>query len=175
MSNAWQGVVRAGTVPVLWSLLACTALAGLGLAWWAQHGWGMEPCSWCVLQRLLVMILAIWALLGAGLAVFLGRVGRVCWAAGGSVLTLLGVLAAGYQEVVAAQSTSCAFTWPDRVFMTLGLAERWPDMFEARASCADAALARLAGLPFAAWSGLGFVLMACLAGYIGWRAWRGLP
>jgi disulfide bond formation protein DsbB len=48
---------------------------------------------------------------------------------------------------VAAASNSCAQTLADRIMQGSGLSERWPEVFAAYASCADAAV-KLHGVPY---------------------------
>jgi protein dithiol:quinone oxidoreductase len=73
-----------------------------------------------------------------------------------------GVAAAWWQHFVAAKSSSCALTLADKVITTLGVDTRWPELFEVRASCADAA-ADLLGVPFEFWSLALFALVAIVA------------
>lgn len=132
------------------------ALAGLGLvcaasvaaALVAQHRFGMEPCPWCILQRMVFIAIASVSLLAAALPS--GLVRRLL-----SVLGLplagAGIAAALYQHFVAAQSASCALTFADKVIGFFGVDTRWPEVFEVRASCADAAVSVL-GVPFEFWS-----------------------
>jgi len=69
----------------------------------------------------------------------------------GVPLAIGGMASALWQHYVAARSTSCALTFADKVISGLGLDTRWPEAFEVRASCADAAV-DLLGVPFEFWS-----------------------
>ena len=125
--------------------LACAASVGLALV--AQHRYGMEPCPWCILQRMLFVLLAVIGLVAAALP-SLGR--RLL--SGVALLGAMGGMAAAlWQHFVAAQSASCALTLADRIISATGLDVRWPEAFEVRASCADAAVSVL-GVPFELWS-----------------------
>ena len=53
-------------------------------------------------------------------------------------------------------------TLADRIMGTLGLDSTWPDIFAARASCADAKV-NLAGIPYEFWSLALFVLLMLAA------------
>lgn len=134
--------------PRLLLLLIGLACAGsVGLALLAQHRFGMEPCPWCILQRILFVLLAVLSLVAAALPVLLRRV-----LSGVALLGALGGMAAAlWQHFVAAQSSSCALTLADRLITFTGLDTRWPEAFEVRASCADAAVSVL-GVPFELWS-----------------------
>jgi disulfide bond formation protein DsbB len=79
-------------------------------------------------------------------------------------LSLCGVAAALWQHFVAAVSASCNQTLADRIVSGIGVDGWLPDVFQARASCAEAA-ARLFGVPYEFFSLGIFVLLAALA----WR------
>jgi protein dithiol:quinone oxidoreductase len=115
----------------------------------------MEPCPWCILQRLIFVVIALAALLG----LVLGR-----WFAGLLVLalSLAGIAAALWQHFVAAASDSCNLTLAEKIISGLGLDGSLPEIFQPRASCADAAV-KLLGLPYEFWSLALFVLLGLLA------------
>jgi disulfide bond formation protein DsbB len=156
---------RLGAVPRVPTILAAIgagSLAALGVALVAQHGFGIEPCPWCVIQRLVLIGVACVALVGASAARRSPRAGA---AAAAALLVLAGggLLAAWYQHTVAARQFSCAFTWADRTLMTLQLDAWLPSVFRVGATCADAAKATLLGLPFEAWGGGWFAGVALAA------------
>lgn len=126
--------------------LACGVSVVLALI--AQHKFGMEPCPWCILQRMIFIVLTVLCLLAAALPSALPR--RVLSAVA-LPLTIGGIAAALWQHFVAAKSASCALTFADKVITFVGADTRWPDVFEVRASCADAA-ASVLGVPFEFWS-----------------------
>ncbi|MFW9617500.1 disulfide bond formation protein B [Aquabacterium sp.] len=126
--------------------LVCGASVGLALL--AQHQFGMEPCPWCILQRIIFILLTVLSLIGAALPVDLVR--RPLSGVG-AVLSAGGICAALWQHFVAAKTNSCAMTFADQVIGFFGLDTRWPEWFEVRASCADAAVSVL-GVPFEFWS-----------------------
>lgn len=143
-------------------LLAASGFAGLaavGAALVAQHRFGMQPCPWCVLQRLIFLVITAVALLGA-----LPRA-RAAQRIAGALTVLLGAAggaAALYQHVVAARSRSCDLTLADRIVSGLKLDLTWPEVFEVRSSCADAAV-NLLSVPFDFWS-LALFVALMLAG-----------
>lgn len=130
------------------SLMGLACGVSVALALLAQHKFGMEPCPWCILQRLIFIALAALCLLGAALPAAALRRGVSALAV---PLTLAGIAAALWQHFVAAKSSSCALTFADKVISFFGADTRWPDVFEVRASCADAA-ASILGVPFEFWS-----------------------
>jgi hypothetical protein len=48
----------------LFAAVALAAFAAVGLALLSQHVYGMEPCPWCVLQRIVFVAIGAFALLG---------------------------------------------------------------------------------------------------------------
>ncbi len=131
------------------------AMAGLGLvcgaavllALLAQHRYGMEPCPWCILQRMLFVLIAVGSLVAAALP----GMGRRLLSIVLLPFALGGGAAALWQHFVAAKTNSCALTFADKVIGFFGLDTRWPEVFEVRATCADAAVSVL-GVPFEFWS-----------------------
>ena len=144
-------------------LIALACLASVAGALYAQHVWAMEPCPWCILQRVIYLAIACVALLAATLPP--GGVGRVATALSAGLvaaLGLAGLAAALYQHLVAAKLPSCDLTLADRLVSSLGLDAWLPEVFEVRASCADAAVSLL-GVPFELWSAALFGLIVVLA------------
>jgi protein dithiol:quinone oxidoreductase len=131
-------------------LLAIAALAfgAVGAALITQHGFGMEPCPWCVLQRLIFVVIGAVALLGLAWRSMVGQ--RVTLFA---VLLLCssGMAAALWQHFVAKAGASCNQTLADRIVSGLRLDALLPDVFQATASCAEAAV-DLVGVPYEFWS-----------------------
>lgn len=141
--------------------IALLCLAAVGAALYTQHSMGMQPCPWCVLQRVVFVAIAAVALVAAALP-------RGVQVAGLGLVALLadaGLAAAVWQHFVAAEQASCSMTLADRIVGTLGLDERWPQVFMATASCAEAKV-KLMGMPYEFWSGLLFGLIGL---YAPWR------
>ncbi len=147
MSSAFSGA-RA-----LFAALAAICVAAVGAALISQHVFNMQPCPWCVLQRLVFVAMAAAALLGLAWPSPIGR--RVAAVLVG-VLALCGVAAALWQHFVAAKSASCNLTLADRILNASALGDWLPQVFVPYASCADAAVSLL-GLPYEAYSGALFL------------------
>lgn len=135
---------------------AAIAFGSLGAALFTQHVLDMQPCSWCVAQRM--AILAAGLLSVAGLLIARRPVGRRALAASTALAALAGLASAVWQQGWASKSLSCAFTLADRIVMKTGLGQRLPAVFQPTASCAEANQALL-GLPYAVWSALAFLLI----------------
>ena len=145
----------------LFAFAAIAAFAAVAAALVSQHAFGMEPCPWCVLQRLVFVAIGVFALLGLAWRSPAGT--RV---AGGLALLLAtaGLGTALWQHFVAARSASCNLTLADRIVNFTGLNALLPGVFEARASCADAAVSLL-GVPYEFWSAalFGVIVVAAIA------------
>lgn len=128
--------------------IATLSLAAVAAALVSQHVFDMQPCPWCVLQRLVFVLIAIVALLGLGVGTQASQRGA---AVGVLLLGGAGIAAALWQHFVAAASNSCNLTLADRIMNSTGLPSLLPGAFEARATCADAAV-DLLDVPYAFWS-----------------------
>ncbi|HEX7388312.1 MAG TPA: disulfide bond formation protein B [Castellaniella sp.] len=139
---------------------AFLCLAAVLVALISQHIFGMEPCAWCVLQRLILIAIAIICFVTAA-----GWGSRGVRALGALVTLLLsacGVIAAWYQYSVAAHSFSCAQTFADRFISGTGLDAYMPWLFGIYASCMDARVS-LFGIEYSLWGLMLFVLCGLLA------------
>lgn len=141
------------------ALVFVLSLAAVGLALATQHLWDMQPCPWCVLQRLIFVLVAMAALLGL---VRPTRAGAWTAVLAISVLAALGIAAALWQHFVAAASASCKLTLADRIMSGLQLDAWLPGVFAATASCADAKVS-LAGVPYEFWSLALFLVLEGIA------------
>ena len=141
------------------SMLAFVAIVSLGAivaALVSQHAFGMEPCPWCILQRLIFAAIGVLALVA--LAIRATTSTRIV-AGLGVLLSLAGIAAALWQQFVAAKSASCNLTLADKIVGWTQLDRLVPEAFEARASCADAAV-NLLDVPYAIWAAVAFVVCA---------------
>ena len=148
--------------------IAGLSLIAMGTALVSQHGFDMQPCPWCVLQRLIFLLIALVAL--AGLA-WRSALGQRSTAVALLLLGGAGTAAVLWQHFVAAASLSCNLTLADRIMNGSGLPSLLPDVFEARATCADAAV-NLLGLPYEFWSLALFVMVGAGAVWVLVRGWR---
>ena len=139
-------------------------LAAVAAALVSQHVYDMQPCPWCVLQRVVFVAIALAAL--PGLLVNQAGVRRAS-AAAVLTLSLCGVAAALWQHFVAASNVSCNLTLADRIVGGLGLDGLAPQVFAAYASCADAAV-KIAGISYEFYSLALFIALG-LAAIAVWR------
>lgn len=139
--------------------MAGACLLALGLALVAQYAFDMLPCPWCVLQRLIFVVIAI---VSAAAALVTSRAPRVALASLAGLLSIAGVASAVYQHNVAAQTNSCNLTFADKVVGAFQLDALLPSVFSATASCAEASVS-VFGVPFAYWSLAMYVLLGVTA------------
>lgn len=141
------------------ALIALASVGAVGFALFAQYQLNMQPCPWCILQRVLFLLIALLAglgaLVGARPVTVLVSLLIVASAAGGAA-------SAWYQHFVAAKTASCNLTLADRIVSGIHLDTALPAAFEVRASCADAA-SNLIGVPFEFWSLALYVVLAVAA------------
>jgi len=148
----------------VFALVALACAAALAAALVSQHVFGMQPCPWCVLQRLIFAVIGIVAL------VFALASGPRSWRLGAALagaFGVAGIAAALWHHFVAASSASCDLTLADRIISGIGLDMAWPEVFAAFASCADARV-NLFGVPYEFWSLALYLLITAAAGW----AWR---
>ncbi len=136
--------------------LAIAAFAAFGFALFSQHVLEMQPCAWCILQRMICLTVGI----AAGVGWLLNRPASLF---GAGTLTLLlalsGIVAAWYQHTVAANLFSCDLTFADRFVAASGLDRLLPSIFGIYATCADS-VTTLLGVRYELWTLLLFALMA---------------
>ena len=151
----------------VWGLLcaACVALLSFGL--YLQHVEGLEPCPMCIVQRYLMVLVALLALLGACLS------GRKTSMAVGSGLVLLSVAGA----YVAARQSWLQWYPPEVVscgrdfygmIETFPLKRAIPMIFKGGGDCAKVDWTLLGG-SIANWSFVAFTGMAVLALLTTWK------
>jgi disulfide bond formation protein DsbB len=136
--------------------IAAVAFGAIGAALVTQHVFDMQPCPWCILQRLIFIVTGLVALIG--LAAWRASAARRVFP---PVLLLLagsGIAAALWHYFVAAASTSCKLTLADRIISALQLDALLPAVFMPTGSCADATT-NLFGVPYVLWSLALFVLI----------------
>lgn len=142
---------------------ALLAIAAVGVALVSQYFFDMQPCAWCVLQRLIFLAIAVvcW------LSILMRRctpIGPRIGAALVMVLSIAGAVSAWYQYTVASNMFSCDMTFADRFIAGSGLDATLPWLFGIYATCMEARV-QVLGIEYSLWSMTLFVLMAIAAVY----------
>jgi disulfide bond formation protein DsbB len=141
-------------------LISVLSLSSVAIALVSQYVFDMQPCAWCVFQRLLYLIIGFFAL---GLSIAQpARVRTALGSASIAAIAITGVTAAWYQEKVAANTFSCAQTLADQIMTKSGLDSAAPWLFGIYASCMDARI-KLLGIEYAWWSLAMFTLIGMIA------------
>lgn len=143
----------------VFGLAAAASALGIASALVSQHVFDMQPCPWCILQRLIFAVIGAVALVGL---LWRGRGAQIGLAVLMDLLATAGIATALWQHFVAAASQSCNLTLADRIVAGLGLDGALPELFQPRASCADAAVHML-GVPYEFWSLALFAIVGALA------------
>lgn len=150
-------------------LIFFTTLAALGAALFSQHVLDMAPCSWCILQRVLFVLVAAFALLG-----FLGSAFRPWLLLNWGLIALTasaGIAVAWHQITVAAKAFSCDQSFADRVISGSGLETLAPWFFGIYATCLDASVS-VFGVDYAAWGLILFIIVAVYSLAMLIKSWR---
>lgn len=155
----YSKIIASTTNRQIFSLIAILALVAVGIALTTQHVLGMQPCVWCVFQRLVCILIAFAALIGV---IFTNRPMQVISALLVVGFSIVGVSAAVAQHNAVLAQDSCALSIADKIITWTGLDMSMPAVFEPQATCVDAA-ASLLGVPYEFWTLLLFVFLGLLA------------
>ena len=143
-------------------LISLMSLSAVVIALISQYVYDMQPCAWCVFQRLLYLIIGFVALL---LTLGQPKRARLSFGTFGlMIVAIAGVISAIYQEKVAANTFSCAQTFADQFMTKSGLDAAIPWVFGIYASCMEARI-KVLSIEYAWWSMALFCLIAMLGMY----------
>ncbi len=151
------------------ALIVMISFASVGAALISQHVYEMEPCAWCVFQRLIFILIGF---LGIG---FLWTKNNKVLQFGLVILGLFsmgGMIAAIYQITVASSSASCNLSIAEQVISFFNLSELLPSVFGIYALCSGS-IAKLFGVSYPIYSLLVFSLLSDLS-VVGWIKLRKL-
>lgn len=140
------------------ALIALFSFGALAIALVSQYVFFVQPCAWCVLQRLIYLVIGVLALIGLFGGRLLGRLAALLAA----LLSLGGIAAAWHQYTVAEQMKSCVGTFADRFMDHTGLVGAVPKVFGIYAMCADAVV-KVLGVEYVLWSLALFVIILLTA------------
>lgn len=140
-------------------IVTILSIAAVAFALFTQHVLDMQPCPWCILQRMIHLIIA----LAAGIGALLGQ--RLAHKSSAILVVPLagaGIAAAVWQHFEATSRSSCSFTLADKIISATRLDLEFPAVFAVYSSCADAA-AMLLGVPYEFWSSFLYLALGVLA------------
>ena len=131
-----------------------TSVLALAAALVTQHFFDMQPCPWCIAQRMAFALLALVSLMALATTVARGAL-----ALSAQATALAGAAMALWQHFGAKSEGGCSMSyaqlWIERTYLDVLL----PAVFEPRASCADAAV-DLLRVPYEFWSLALFLVIA---------------
>lgn len=142
------------------NIISILCVLSVGFALFTQYYWDMRPCAWCVLARLIFILIFIFAVV---FNFFSSHGAKKFGTFMTFVLAVLGVIATVYQYTVANKSFSCVLTLADKIVSQwLGLDKLLPEVFGIYASCLDASV-DLFGIEYVLWALMVFALIALLS------------
>jgi disulfide bond formation protein DsbB len=143
-------------------LVSFICFGSIGAALVSQHFFDMQPCPWCILQRMIFILIGI-----ASLGVYavsnnkkssLGLLGSI------SLLSTCGEVAALYQLLVASKSFDCKVSLAEKIIFWTDLNNLVPDVFGIFAMCGDAN-PLVFGIPYIYYSIFLFMAISSLAAF----------
>ena len=137
-------------------LIAIFSFLVVGVAIVMQHFYDYQPCAWCVLQRIIFILIGFLAFTGFVLKI------NVISPIITFIFGCLGQLTAGYQFFIASKSFECNLSIAEKISTSLYLYKILPGMFEIRALCADS-IKPLFGISFEIWSFTAFFIISILS------------
>ncbi len=143
-------------------LIPILSLCSLILALISQHLFGMEPCAWCVFQRLIFMFIFVFSLIG--LIKIYVRVSSILV----FFTSISGISVATYHFFIANNSTDCAISFAEKFMQFTKLNIILPQVFESYALCSESNV-KILGVPYVILSMIMFILIAFFAffAYVG--------
>lgn len=137
-------------------LIFIICFAAISIAIISQHVFDMQPCAWCVLQRLIFIIIGVVSLFCIFLNNFdaIRNLGFKTIA----VFSWVGFAVAFYQFEFASGAFDCNISLAEKIITALNLNEILPQVFGIFALCADANQ-NLLGIPYVLYSGMLFILI----------------
>lgn len=146
-----------GAKPLVLTIALLLCIAVLSAAYYLQHVENLEPCPWCIAQRILFMAIGLLALCG-----LVHRGGRRAYAYAGALFSLAGVAAAAYHLWLQSRPErigSCVGGWLETTLDMTRLGMLWPEMFQYEGPCVLAPW-DLLGLSIPEWSLASFVALS---------------
>lgn len=156
-----QSSIESRTQRVFIVALLASAVV-LGFAYYLQHAEYLDPCPWCVVQRIGFLLIAVLALIG--LLHRPARGGAIVYGFVGALIGLAGVLAAGYQIWLQSDSKragACVGSTVERVLDTLAIGDLWPGFLQYDGPCTLQPWSMF-GLSIPEWSLAWFVVLAAM-------------
>jgi len=143
----------------VFTLIFLVCLGLLGFALYLQHQKNLDPCPWCIAQRLLYIAVALVSLVAALHRP--GRIGTILYAVFGGLFAAAGAAAAGYQIHIQndpARALECMGSWLERWLDVSRVGKMIPPLLQYDGSCIAKPWAFL-GLSIPGWSMVWFIVL----------------
>jgi disulfide bond formation protein DsbB len=144
----------------LYTLIFLICLGLLGFALYLQHGQGLDPCPWCVVQRLGFLLVGLIALVGALHRP--GPIGTVVYSTFGLAAAAAGAAASVYHVYLQsdpARAAKCVGSPVERILDQLDVGSMIPPLLQYGGPCTLQPWSFL-GLSIPGWALVWFVLLA---------------
>jgi disulfide bond formation protein DsbB len=115
----------------------------VGLALISQYMFDMQPCAWCILQRIIFVLIGLLAL---GSLFINTKKPHICVWFGIELFTTLGIGAAIYQFKVASKSFECGISLAEKIINLSYLNEILPSVFGVMGLCGESS--DVLGIPY---------------------------
>jgi disulfide bond formation protein DsbB len=146
----------------LFALITVICVGLLAFAFYLQHGLHLDPCPWCVVQRLVYIAVGLIALVGVLHRP--GPTGATAYACLGVVASLAGVAAAGYNVYLQsdpARAAKCVGSPVERILDSLAIGDLVPSYLQYDGPCTLKPWSFL-GLSIPEWSFIWFAILVVL-------------
>lgn len=154
-----MATARSGVPAGAFTLVLIVCLGLLGFAEYLQHGLGLDPCPWCIAQRLVYIAIALDALVAALHRP--GPAGTMVYAGIGALLGLAGAVAAGYHIYLQndpKRAASCIGSWLERALDASKIGKAIPPLLQYDGTCTPKPWSFLS-LSIPEWSLVWFVIL----------------
>ncbi|AGF46871.1 disulfide bond formation protein DsbB [Candidatus Kinetoplastibacterium desouzaii TCC079E] len=143
----------------LFLFISTLCIISLGAALISQHIFDMQPCAWCVVQRLLFFFIGIISFF----AYFIKNtmISKIVAVIVG-ILSIMGIIAALLQNALHSENLSCVITPADKIISNTGFDSAMPWLFNIYSSCADDPVILL-GIEYFIWSLSLFVVLTIIS------------
>ncbi len=138
-----KNIMKLFNQQVLPGVIGLLAIMGMGAALIAQYGFGLQPCPYCILQRVVLLGLIINASFfyigqSSCLSEKFKKYNSYSYFYFNMLILIFALFTIVYQYFIASHSFSCELTWADQILQKTKLMDMMPSVFEPRASCAEA-------------------------------------
>lgn len=142
-------------VKVLSICLSVLCFGSIGLALISQYMFDMQPCAWCILQRMILVLIGFTAL--GSIFITKKNLLILLWVEQ-EILTTLGIFAAVYQLRVASKSFECGISFAEEIINLSKLNEILPSIFGVMGLCGESSY--ILGIPYVFFSLLIFMFVS---------------